>query len=1040
MKPFLSVRASCRVVTSSAVLLLVAAGLFAQQPAPQRKPAAPAAQKTAPAQQLPPLPAGTAGIHGQVLDQTGALIPGATVAIMSVEAQKDMTANDFGQYSFRGIPPGKYTITGIANGFATFEIKDVELVAGQDKAFDVPLVVATEKQVVKVEETNMAALNIDAAANVGAIVMKGTDLEALSDDPDDLQADLQALAGPAAGPNGGQIYIDGFTGGRMPPKESIREIRINSNPFSSEFDRLGFGRIEIFTKPGADKYRGSVSFVYGNNDLNARNPFSTTKAAASHKQESANFGGPLGKHASFFMDYERRDVTEAAVVNATVLDAAFNIVPFNQAVPTPNTRYTLSPRVDYQLSKNNSLTLRYSYGTNGQLNQGVGLYSLPTQAYNSNSIEQSVQATETAIINSRIVNETRFQFYSTHMNQNGGTGQPTISVGSAFNSGGAGIGYGYTHTTRDELSNFTSINFGKHFLKVGGRLRTASDDNFTQSNYNGQFSFASITTYQITELGLSQGLTLPQIQANGGGANQFTITSGQNLASVSQFDVGVFVQDDWRLKPNFSVNLGARYEGQNNISDHADFAPRIAFAWGIGGSGRSRTPKTVIRGGFGMFYDRFTETYTLQAERQNGVSQLVYQVTNPSFFCPLAPAPCPVPSIASLGVQAQQPSIREVDSGLRSPYIMQAVATLERQLPKNTTLSMTYTNSRGVHELRSRNINAPLPGTFTFIPGQRITGGVYPFPGQGPIELYESSGLFRQNQVITNVNTRFNSKVSLFGYYAFGLANSNTDNANTFPSNQYNLSTEWGRANFNVRHRGLISGSITAPYGVRLSPFITMNSGAPLNITTGQDYNANVVSINERPALVPSGFTGGACATPVRLTAASAPCTVDGFIINPTPGMTIIPRNFGQAPGSFTVNLRVSRTWGFGEKAGGPVPAGDDPQAAQRRAQMAAGGGPGGGGRGGPGGGGGGGPRGGGGGGPRGGGGGGMDGGGSAPGRYNLTLSLNARNVLNHTNPGAPISNLSAPNFGESNSLAGGGFGGGQTANRRIDLSLRFTF
>jgi hypothetical protein len=382
-------------------------------------------------------------------------------------------------------------------------------------------------------------------------------------------------------------------------------------------------------------------------------------------------------------------------------------------------------------------------------------------------------------------------------------------------------------------------------------------------------------------------------------------------------------------------------------------------------------------------------------------------------------------------------TITEIYSGLRSPVIMQSVGTLERQLPKNTTLSVTFTNSRGVHELRSRNINAPLPGTYNpLVPNS----GVRPYGTAGNIYLYESSGLFKQNQVITNVNTRFNSKISLFGYYAFGLANSNTDGVGTFPSNQYDLSTEWGRANFNVRHRGLISGSINAPYGVRLSPFITMNSGAPLNITAGSDLNGDSIA-NDRPAFMPSGFSGPSCVLPIKPT--SPVCTLHGYIPNPTPGMVIIPRNYGQAPGSFTVNMRLSRTWGFGEKAGGAAAAnqGDDPQAAQRRQQMAAGGGPGGpgGGRGGPGGGGGG-PRGGGGGGPRGGGGGGGEGGGSGPGRYNLTLSLNARNLFNHVNPGTPFSNLTSPSYGLSNSLGGGGFGGGQTANRRIDLSLRFSF
>lgn len=1023
---------------------LTAQGTTPQQPGKKPAPTAPAAAPKAPApvQALAPLPPGTAGIHGQVMDQTGAVIPGATVAIMSADLSKDMNCNDYGQYSFRGIPPGSYTLSAFATGFANLQISSVQVVAGQDKALDLSLVIAARTEEVKVEETNMAQLSVDSASNVGAIVMKGEDLEALPDDPDDLQADLQALAGPTSGPNGGQIYVDGFTGGRLPPKESIREIRINSNPFSAEFDRLGFGRIEILTKPGYDKLRGSVSFIYGDNIWNARNPYANIKPSADHKQYGGNLGGPIGSNhkASFFLDFERRDTSEGTLINGFVLNSALQPTPYNQSYPMPSHRTTIGPRLDYQLSKNNSLTMRYSFTNYAQDNQGLNSgFALPDQAYNQVSKEQTANIVETWIASAKIVNETRVQVQSARLGQWGGTGAPTVQVNSAFTSGGAGEGFNYTNTVNNEFSNFTSINSGKHFLKFGVRFRTNNIADYTQKNYNGQYVFTSITTYQATLAGLAldpsangmlnSAITAPCVSSSpiysgipvcGGGPSQFYIYTGQNAAGVSQFDAGAFVQDDWRLRQNLSVNLGMRYEAQDNIGDHADIAPRVAFAWGIGGGNtRSRTPKTVIRGGFGMFYDRFGIGSTLLAERQNGINQLVYQLNNPAFFSPTL-----IPPIGAL--QAAKPTIHEVDSALRAPYIMQGVLTVERQLPKNTTLSVQYMSSRGVHELRSRNINAPLPGTYV----SPANPGVLPYPNLGLLELYESSGLFQQNQIVTSVNTRFSSKVSVFGYYTYGVANSNFDNVNSFPANQYDESTEWGRASFNARNSGFVSGTITSKWNVHFNPFITMASGRPFNITDGTQFNGSGI-LNSRPSFATSADP----ASTVRVTPFGA------FNLVPLPGETIIPRNYGIGPGNFSVNLRVSRTWGFGEKSNGPAP-GDDPAAQQRRAQAMAGGGPGGG-RGGPGGGG---PGGGGGGGPRGGGGGpgggrgGMGGGDSAPGRYNLTLSANARNIFNHVNPGAPINNLASPNFGESTALGGGGFGGGQTANRRIDLSLRLTF
>ncbi len=134
---------------------------------------------------------------------------------------------------------------------------------------------------------------------------------------------MQALAGPGAGSSedGAQIYIDGFTGGRLPPKESIREIRINRNPFSAEYDRLGYGRVEIFTKPGTDRFRGQAFFNFNDEALNARSPFAATRAPYQSRRYGGNISGPLAsKRASFFFDFERRETDDNNVVSAIVLD------------------------------------------------------------------------------------------------------------------------------------------------------------------------------------------------------------------------------------------------------------------------------------------------------------------------------------------------------------------------------------------------------------------------------------------------------------------------------------------------------------------------------------------------------------------------------------------------------------------------------------------------------------------------------------------------------------------------------------------------
>src|ERR1700741_5228799 len=216
-------------------------------------------------------PAGA--LPGQVTDPSGGAVVGATVLLTTPSgASMDTTTNKDGVYEFKDLPPGRYDVKAVAQGFAMFTKSGVEITAGQTARVNISLEIEVQQEKVVVNSTT-TQLDVNPANNANTIVMQGKDLEALSDDPDELQSELQALAGPSAGPNGGQIYIDGFTGGKLPPKASIREIRINQNPFSSEYDKLGYGRVEIFTKPGTDKLHGQFSVMGNTTALNSKNPF-----------------------------------------------------------------------------------------------------------------------------------------------------------------------------------------------------------------------------------------------------------------------------------------------------------------------------------------------------------------------------------------------------------------------------------------------------------------------------------------------------------------------------------------------------------------------------------------------------------------------------------------------------------------------------------------------------------------------------------------------------------------------------------------------
>ena len=983
---------------------------------------------------------GTGVVRGVVTDESGALVPGAKVTVSNARGPvKSVTAADNGNYSITGLPQGKYVVQASSPGLVQPQPATLDVSGGlQPATLNLQLHVAAEKQEVTVQENPGPTVSVDPSQNAGALILRGADLDALSDDPDDLQADLQALAGPAAGPSGGQIYIDGFTGGTLPAKDSIREIRINQNPFSPEFDKLGYGRIEILTKPGSDKFHGNLNFNFGDDVFNSRNPYAQEKAPFMQREFGGTLSGPINKKASFFLDVFDRDIQNGNIINAFTLDPnTLAETPFNTVFEAPQNRLRISPRVDYQLSQNNTLTLRYGFTRNDVQEQGVGNLSLTDRGVHRQDIDHTVQVTETAVLSSKVINETRFQLYHTNIDQIANNNLTTVNVQGAFNGGGSQVGHSTDTENHYELQNYTTVSSGVHTWKFGLRVRAVTLDNISPSNFGGTFSFfggyapildansqpivpgvvcdpsnpnpagceniTSLDRYQRTLLFQKMGLASAAMQLLGGGASQFSISAGNPLANVNQVDLGAYIGDDWRVKPNLTLSLGLRFETQTNIHDWHDWAPRIGFAWAPGQSKNNPRPKLVLRGGFGVFYDRFGEQNVLTAERYNGITQQQYIVTNPDFYPN-------VPPVSQLSQFLTTQKTYEIASNLRAPYILQSALTVERQLPRNTTLSVSYLNSHGLHEFRSQDINAPLLGTYTG-PGT----GVYPYGNVGPMLLMESAGLFNQNMMIANVRSQINSKISLNGFYMLGRSYSNTDGVNTVPASPYSMAGEYGPSSLDVRNRGLIAGSITTKWDIRLAPFITMNSGAPFDIISGTDPYGTTL-FYARPGIATNPNAPGVISTPYGI-----------LDPNPKPGEQILARNFGRSPGQIMVNLRLARTFGFGP--------------AREGSSNARGfGGGGGGGRGG-----GGGPRGG----PGGmrgmpgvGGPGGFGGGGGATNRrYNLTLSIQVRNLLNHVNPGPINGTLTSPLFGQSNTLAGG-FGAFAESgnNRRLELQMRFTF
>src|SRR5215213_1555367 len=982
-------------------------------------------------------------LRGLITDELGAVIVGVNVTLTDATGvQKKTTTNGEGAYTFVGLAPGKYSLQAFAPGFALSEAKEVDVTGGR-QSVDLTLKVTIEEKVTVAD----TAVSTEATNNANQTVIGGKDLDALPDDPAELAAALQALAGPSVGPNGGQIFIDGFTGGTLPSKDAIREIRINQNPFAAENDQPS-ARIDILTRPGTDKLRGGASMNFNDESLNSRNPFAVTSSKRTPfqiRQYEMNLSGPLVvRKASYFFNFGRIETDDNELVRATVLDDDLNIVEFGQSFLVPRRNTFFSPRIDYAINTNNTLVFRYNFNRSRTDNQGVVGFSLPERGFDVVSTNQNIQLTETAILNPTTINETRFQFSHGRNEQIGDNSVPVLDVSGAFSSGSSQVGHSINKRQSWELNNFTAKQHGAHAIKFGGRVRHVKIDDTNEGNFGGSWAFTggfgltSIERYQLTLRLQEQGLTPEQIRAAGGGAASFRINIGNPFADVSQTDYGVFIQDDWRVRPNITFSYGLRYETQTNAHSKYDFAPRMAVAWSPGAANSARPPKMVIRFGTGIFFNRFNENSTLQTNRFNGINVLQTSVTEPAErLLPPTVAQQQPPNVAGIysilnqwsptsvpsvtGIPVTQQIVWQVDPKLQIPTVFVVGTQVERQLPRNITMFVGFYNIRIVHVIRARDVNAPFPVTITPL----TPNGIRPDPTQGEIYRYEASGQFNQRQFFVGFNSRLSRMFTFNGNYSLSKTTNDTDGQGgvLFPMNSYDTSGEFGRSSFDIRHRFTIFGTVNLPWWkVVLNPFVVANTGPGFNIITGQDRNLDRQS-NERPSF--AGPNADCSAPNIR-------CTSFGnFNLTPLPGETIIPRNFGQAPGAFVVNFRVSRAFAFGSINRG--------NAAAPGARPA-------GGPGGPGGGavvagaGGGGPRVAAGPGPQG-----PGGGGASEKRYNVNVSINFQNLLNHVNLSPPVGNLSSPNFGESLGLGGafGGFGAPGSSgagNRRIYAQVRLNF
>lgn len=939
---------------------------------------------------------GRVELRGTVSDETGAVLAAVDVVVERSTGQKRVARTDErGRYRIADLTPGSYTLRVEVEGFAPFAER-IDL--SEAASLDITLKVFISERVEVKDDAS--TISVEPESNLSAIVLTGADLDALPDDPDELLETLRMMAGATGGRDEAAIYVDGFReDGRLPPKEAILRIRLNSNPFSAEYNEPGNSRVEVITKPGSDTFHGGLRFNFNDESLNARNAFAPSRAPLQVQNYGANLSGPVIRNRwGFFLSMDRRAQDENEVVNATILNPV-SLAPegFVTTVLTPTRRVNYSLRTDFLATPKHTLGFQYRRAGRKQLNEGLGGgFDLPERAYDRTANDDTLRFYLTSIISERAVNELRLELGRDRSETRALTDAPAIIVLDAFGAGGNQGSLFEDETERElEFIDNLTYTYGKHSFKLGVRAEGESRQVFNRANFGGTFTFGTDVERSADGMALldASGEPTPisalelyrRVLAGvpGHRPSQFSVVRGEPFVSVSQWEMGWFAQDDWRISPRLTVSYGLRHEFQTNLDDRLNVAPRFGLAWQPDRKGASS-----VRFGAGVFYDYVGDRITFDTRRLDGERQQQFVIRRPAVF----------PEIPDLldGADRRHPTIRVKAEDLAMPYSIISTVSYERLLPARIFASAGYTWTRGVHLLRTRNINAPTAAD---------EDAIIPRPDQGPILQFESTGLSTRHELWLGFRTNV-GRFSLFGRYTLSSTRSDTDGAGQLPADSYDLATEWGRSSSDARHQVFIGGSFSLPWQVRLSPFINASSGRPFNITTGRDNNHDTF-FNDRPSIADPGDPGAVVTE------------FGAFNPNPDRGDEIIPRNFGQGPGSVDVNLSVSKTFSFGPPRGfaARAAAQEDGARVERRVE-----GPRGTGRGG-----------------RFGGRGGRDWGRGGFGRqgedsrrkYSLTMSVNTRNLFNSTNLAGFNGVLTSAIFGTANRAL---------ASRRVEASLSFRF
>ena len=758
-----------------------------------------------------------AGLSGAVLDPSNALVPGASVYLRSGNKDVAQTTTDgTGQFRFSRVAPGRYEVRVDCEGFATQRVR-LNIRASAPTPLRIVLAIADVKESLTVD-TPPGQIRTDPGDNLDAVRLGPAELADLPLMDGDVIAALSKLLGPSAlGSDGASILVDGLPhdGSRIPISE-IQEITINNNPYSAEFARQGRARIEIITKSGSSAYHGSLGMVIRDYRLDGRNAFSAGRPPEDRRQFDATLSGPIhkSKQDTFVLTWSRIDDHLAPSVYALGL---------NGPILENASRQQLSTYISAQFTRrfrDSALSFRYVHFDWSDRGEGTGGFVLPGTGADSKSRYHQLFTSFRTVITPKLLNELSVRLRKEDSSSSSEEpGIAKIVVLDAFTSGGAQVQTSGTESAL-ELADVASWTHGRHLMKAGINVPAFSSlGSNDQSNFNGTFYFSSLQAY-----------------AN---ATPFSFVeqTGDGHLAFWRRQIGVFVQDQIKIRPNLSLALGVRDDLQNyGPNDHAP-APRLGLAWAP-----AKLSKTAFRGGAGFFYDSVPTGTIADTLRLNGTRLLQMQLLNPEF---------PDPFSGAAPLSAIPPNIVRFSPTLKAPYDFQYSLGVERQLRKKLTLTTTWTAIRGVDLFRSRDVNAPVPPLYVASPDPLI----------GVLRQIESSGSSKSHSLQTTLRGNMSRYFSGMVIYEWGHAMNDTDGIGSFPANNWTTQGEWSRASFDTRHFFYVYGTFTAGKYFNLGLIFSANSGRPYNMTTGLDDYHDGLANARPPGVERNSLQGDGAAT-----------------------------------------------------------------------------------------------------------------------------------------------------------------------------------